>query len=154
MKNQENPNDNVSPLATPGLDRIGQANVFQTPANYFEKLPVILTDRIHRAPVQQNLLTSRMFIVAITTMIAIVAGVLYFVNYTNEKTVAPQLTSDEIIDSGVFAEMDEFMLVEAFQTELYTESEALQPEMNPVSNQMEEYLIENNTDITLIINEL
>lgn len=154
MKHQDTTGDNEFNTGTSGIDRIGKTNVFQTPEGYFEKFPGNLADHIHAAPSNRNFISSRLYVLAVTAMIAVIAGVLYFVNFTGEKASDPQLTSQEIIDSGVLAEMDEFILVEAFQIEFNQETGITDSDSLAGITDFEDYLIENNTDISLIINEL
>lgn len=154
MKQQDTTGNNDFNTDTSGLDRIGKTNVFHTPEGYFEKFPGNLADHIHAVPSSRTFFTTRQYILAVTAMIAVIAGVLYFVNFTDEKTSEPKLTSEEIIDSGILADMDEFILIEAFQSELNQDTGILDTDTLAGTTDFEDYLIENNTDIILIINEL
>ncbi len=157
MENIQNRNESNPEQESALLNSINRNNVFQTPEHYFEKLPVAIVDTIHngnsvipgRKWAPAGLLTLTGFAV-----VAVVAGIFYFSNLKTEKTISPVLSYEQIVSSGVVADLDETMLFEELDSRIPTEKEAAQIQNTEENEHLKEYLIENNTDITLIINEL
>lgn len=133
----------------------GKRNVFTTPVNYFDKLPLEVADKIHSERNDAGLYRSSVpKLIGFATLIAIViAGGVLLYNGSNSKKISESvLTYDDLINLEMVTEIDESMIFEA-----YTESSNLSGNQNQQSvetTELEDYLIENNTDITLIINEL
>ena len=157
MENQLNNNTEDADFKSDVLKHMKKENVFQTPEHYFEKLPVSVSDRIHSgAGKSTNIGWSPVRILSYSTLTAllVVAGWFYFSNPAAEK-VAPSVLTYEYLDkSGMVTEMDETMLMEEYVAQQNAESTDLQTEAVDNQEILKEYLIENNTDITLIINEL
>jgi len=155
LKVENNTNRNENNPKHTLLDTISKGNVFHTPEHYFEKLPVAVADSIHKGAepaAQRNWVPARIF--ALAGLAAIVAGILYFKNPSNEKSSDSVLSYEEVVNSGVVAELDEVMIYDELDSRTPTEKEATQSEITAENDHLKEYLIENNTDIALIINEL
>ena len=145
----ENPLENA-----PFLSKIEKKNNFSTPKNYFESRVEIITHK----ELDNNKLKfifdklSYRFLVPISGFTAIIIALFYF----NTSTPTTPLTSEQISDVLInesYIEMDEDMLIETYSELL--ENETITEESN--ENEEEEYinyLIENDIDITTIINEL
>ena len=149
-KNQGEPESEV-------LKKMNRSNVFHTPEHYFEKLPVLISDQIHKKTTTDsvhNWMPARVAAFSGLVLVAIVAGWFYFSGVKSENSSSPVLSYDDLVGSGMVSEMDESMLMEEYAAQTNIASGMNQTQV--VSNQelIKEYLIENNTDITLIINEL
>ena len=157
MENQQNRNENNPEQESALLNSINRNNVFQTPEHYFEKLPVAIADTIHKG---NTVIPGRTWapagLLTLTgiAVLAVVAGVFYFTNFITDKAVSPVLSYEEIVSSGVVAELDETMLFEELDSRIPSDNEVVEIQNTEENEHLKEYLIENNTDITLIINEL
>jgi hypothetical protein len=150
-------NNNQGEPESEVLKNMNRSNVFHTPEHYFEKLPVFVSDQIHKKTKTDqvhNWMPARIAAFSGLVLVAIVAGWIYFSGVETEKSSNPVLSYDDLVGSGMVSEMDESMLMEEYAAQTNNASGMNQTEV--VSNQelIKEYLIENNTDITLIINEL
>ena len=153
MENQLNNNSEDADFKSDLLKQMKKENVFYTPENYFEKLPSNISDRIHKKSTTPELakVWSPVRILSYSTLavLIVVAGWFYFSNPASEKIAPSVLTYEDLDKSGIVSEMDETMLMEEYTV-------AANAQIDVVENQevFKEYLIDNNTDITLIINEL
>jgi len=135
----------------------GKRNVFTAPVNYFDKLPLEIADKIHSG--RNN--TAGVFrlsmprLIGFATIIAVaITGSVFLYTANNSKILSePMLSYNDLLNSELVSDLDETMLFEA-----YSESNDLSDNQNVQAQseitELEDYLIENNTDITLIINEL
>ncbi len=140
-----------------GKSGLGKQNVFKTPDAYFDKLPLEISDKIQaRKSVDQGVLApvfSRMQLVAFAlVVIAVISGSVFYLYQNKEENKSEStLSYQDLINTDIVTEMDENMLLDAYAEEgIATNVNQNEKETSP----MEDYLIENHTDITLIINEL
>lgn len=156
MENNHHNPENDPTFGFPNNQNPGKRNVFSAPVNYFDKLPIDIADKIHS---QKN--ASEIFsgsvpkLIGFATLIAIIiiGGVLLYPGYESPKISEPDLSYDDLINSELVGEIDESMFVEAF-AESHDLSEHQTAQKSKDIKDIEDYLIDNNTDIALIINEL
>ncbi len=132
-------------------------NVFSVPENYFENLPSAVSDRIHANQHKAGIFSGsavRWVSFAGIAVIAIISGAIYFNRTGNEKSADQVVSTEQIVNSGELATIDESLLFEELQSRIASESEVAEQEALADNEHFEEYLIENNTDINLIITEL
>ncbi|MBL0342816.1 MAG: hypothetical protein IPP71_19155 [Bacteroidetes bacterium] len=142
----------------PGNSSLVKKNVFLTPDNYFEKLPLEISDKIQSGKtlqgkfgLVQNHLNRRLLTAFMVLVVTIAGGILYWNKTQNPNQSETVLSYEDLINSDFVSELDESMLVDAYMSETINTDE----DLNEVDNTiLEDYLIENNTDITLIINDL
>ena len=150
MNNQEKTINEENPL--PGFSK---QNLFSVPENYFEKLPIDITDRIssHAASEKKWLFAFPKLAILTAIVLAVsLTGSLYFINL--KKTDIPQtiITYEDLQSLEIADEFEDYMLIEHFLS-LQTENPSENVSTNS-QNKMNDYLIENNIDINLIISEL
>lgn len=157
MKNNVNLPENDPELDLPGTSGKGRQNIFKTPENYFELLPIQISDRIQSGKSVRETTAAFVFsklhlITTLGIVACLIAGGIFYLNLSNSGSKSEQiLSSDDLINAGIVTEIDENILIEEY-AELSTTSQESQKVAQNIS--LEDYLIENNTDITLIINEL
>ncbi len=134
----------------------GKRNVFIAPANYFDKLPLEIADKIHSGRTSAGLFNfslPRLIGVAALIAIAIAGSMLWYSDTNSSKLSETVLTYDDILNSEMVGDMDETVLFDAYSKSHQLSSNQNVQTVND-SQALENYLIENNTDIILIINEL
>ncbi len=155
MKDQFNHNENNSSTNSPILRKLGRHTVFQTPEHYFEKLPASISEKIHegKSGVTSNKwIPAKVLAFAVVVLVVILSGVFYFNHQDEKQAFTPILSYDDIIGSGMVSQMDETLLLEVYESGVEINDSATISTTE--TNHLQDYLIENNTDITLIINEL
>jgi hypothetical protein len=144
----ETDNDNLNDF--PQLRAAGKKNPFSTPESYFDELPSVVATRIHSNKHHRINWIPRLAVIA-----GVLAGAVILVNWYITREAVPttqtayEITSEHITESGYLFEMDEHLLVEALSIESI-ENEFITNE----SEELQDFLIDNTTDINLIINEL
>lgn len=157
MKNNNNLPENDPELDLAGISGQGRQNIFKTPENYFELLPIQISDRIQsgksvRGTAATFVFTKLRLITTLAIVTCLIAGGIFYLNLSNSGSKSELiLSSDDLINTGIVTEIDENLLIEEY-AELSTTSQESQKVAQ--NNSLEDYLIENNIDITLIINEL
>lgn len=139
----------------PGLRGMKKENPFTVPEGYFDSLSARIQDRIN-AP-QPKTVWEKLFqplqrpafaYASITVAMLICAGV-YFNQKQNPvatKQVADvNITADDIYNSGIIYEYDESILTEVLAANTNTQQS---------STEVEDYLIDSNTDESELINAL
>jgi hypothetical protein len=127
----------------------GKQNPFSTPEGYFEKLPYEIADRVHTSKsgtIQSILSFKTIMISGVAAMLLVVA--MFLINKRNE-VYKHELTAEDITTSVLMTEIEESVIIDELQSSSFAE-------VTPVAENehIHDYLIENQTDITLIINEL
>ena len=142
----------------PNLDFLKESagkNAFRVPENYFEKLPVEIADKIHSGAAERvSSPVLRPVFIGLTALCAIIITIgLFYFNSTNYKELTqPRFSYNDLDSSGYIASMDENLITDELAGQNIQIEDA-----SPASaetDQIKDYLIDNNTDITLIINEL
>jgi hypothetical protein len=140
------------PFEIPSFPENLRINGFSVPEGYFDKLPLQIVDKIHYNTVPPFFTLPRLaVIVTILAFVLIAGGAYFFTSSMNEKAEIT-LTYDEILRSGITYEMDEQFLLEHYYSLPAVTNE--NEDATELQKSMNDYLIENNIDITLIINEL
>ena len=145
--NQNNQN-NPEPESFPFLQKAGRTNPFTTPEGYFEKLPLDIADKM-AAPSAPLFSTPKLIFIAGMLASVLVAGMWYFSGNTGQSAENQVVLSYD--DLPVSAIEDELVLDAFVDVSTATDDE---DSGSDDSDTYHDYLIENNTDISLIINEL
>lgn len=161
MENYNSSPEQDPDFGIPGNSSLGKKNVFLTPDNYFEKLPLDISDKIQSGKglhgkftlVQSRgpLLNLRLIAVFVVLISTISGGIFYWNKTQNSNQNENVLSFEDLINSEFVSELDESMLVDAYTSGTIQTDEDLNETENSI---LEDYLIENNTDITLIMNDL
>jgi len=144
IKNQ--PGDHEEENFLPGN---GKQNPFSVPGGYFEKLPYEITDRVHtdKSGTIQTILSFKTIMVSgVAAVLLIVA--MFLINKKND-VYKHELTAEDITTSVLMTDIEESVIIDELQAPSFAEVTTV-AENEPIHD----YLIENQTDITLIINEL
>ena len=132
----------------PLLQKMQGHEPFKEPEGYFKELSSSIQDRIASAKKPE---TTRVFqpqwLIAFVFLGMIASGIYlrYSANEQNTETELANVTCDDLIESGYYCEIDESILADAIP--------ATQEDVQDSTDEIEEYLI-NNTDETTLINSL
>lgn len=132
----------------PFLQKAERKNPFNTPDGYFEKLPLNIADKL-AAPSAPLFSTPRLVFIAGMLASVLVAGMWYFSGNTQQVSGNQVVLSYD--DLPVSSIEDELVLDAFADVETSSEDDEAGTDDNETYH---DYLIENNTDISLIINEL
>ena len=145
-------------IVAPELSKIRIENPFSVPQNYFDSLSMIIQERVAETKesrwaeylniLRQGLLNPRLSLALGIVVILVTVGINKF--YYNPISTAPMtsLTYEDIKNSHYLNEIDEELLIETLSAQEVSASE----QNNPTS-EIENYLIDNNVDVTQITNE-
>ncbi len=149
MKNDDELKD------APGLRGMKRENPFTVPDGYFDTLSSRIQDQIN-APQPKSIweklllpLQRPAFAYATITIVMFICAGVYFSQKKND-VATPQvaeinITADDIYNSGIIYEYDEITLTELLAANINTKQS---------STELEDYLIDSNTDESDLINEL
>lgn len=157
MKNEleDFEDENLKKLA-PSLSKIEKKELFAAPENYFEKLPGQLQDKIHAnvKPKHYWVPNYKLALASLSVFLILLSGIYYFKN--NTGTIAEPQTSELIqnYDSQYLSSVDETELAEQLDDEVLENTSLQIEKSNGISNEeIEDYLLSNNIDLTTISNE-
>lgn len=133
----------------PNLEKAGRKNLFTVPEGYFNQLPGAIADQINAG--KQPVINGRNYKpvvlgLSLIVAIALIFGVNYFRTIDNKEVSQPIISYQDIHLTGLEDEV--------IYDEITVEDLADTTVQDAVKSEMYDYLIENNTDISLIINEL
>ncbi|MEP7168810.1 MAG: hypothetical protein ABI855_05520 [Bacteroidota bacterium] len=140
---------------SPILKKMSRENPFKVPDGYFDSFPTIISERIasHKSKpgwiiFLQNVFQPKYVVAMFVFAVALTSGVVYF----NQQTTIPNqeiiLSYDDLNKSNYIDQMDENDLADAYT------SNADADKSTENNTEIENYLIDNQTDISIIENEL
>lgn len=151
-----NDHDNLQKHA-PWLAKIEKRNEFQVPAGYFDSLPSIIQERCiesSRTTISEKLERFKFYLYRLAIPVSFAAIIVFFgLNYLNPADVDNDLTAAEIsiiLEEDVNISIEETMLIEA----LMENESAQSAEFADEDEGLIDYLIDNDIDLSSIINEL
>ncbi|PCH91177.1 MAG: hypothetical protein COB85_09420 [Bacteroidetes bacterium] len=158
--NNENSNEVRKELEdiAPSLSKIDRANPFEVPDNYFDNLPGVVSDRIngHSTPHSSTVRALVIRWTAVAASIILIAVLTFVLTNSPEGNInldLAQLDLDEIeevlMDQGIYAVEEE----ELIDMLLDSDEESFLEEINDL-DEIIDYLIDNNIDLTTIVEEL
>ena len=140
----------------PILKNMSRENPFTVPQGYFDSFPTLMSEKIasHSSKPAwsvffQKVFRPRFVVTACVLAVAITSGVIYFnrdIPVNNPEII---ISYNDLKNSDYLDQMDESDLVEA-----YSSSEQELSQDNSKNSSIENYLIDNQTDISLIENAL
>jgi len=135
--------------ALPDFDKSAEANPFEVPADYFEKLPNEISGKIvsRKSKLETwlaNIQRPRIAIPIAFATIIFLAGLFFLKQKTIVQPEAQELTIDDIKNSNYLLGIDEEIFVDVFAGQTDATSD----------ESLEQYLIDNNIDLTQIENKL
>ena len=141
--------------ALPDLQRINKANPYRVPEGYFDSVPASVQQRILEEKNKKSIfggLASISFrpkysLALAVVIVLVIFGIKFFTKPSSLKAPENYFSLEEIQNSASFAELDEATLVDALE---HQNKKATAP----VDNSIEQYLIDNNIDISQIENRL
>lgn len=141
----------------PNLFGMDKKNPFSVPENYFEDLPGSIQSRIQQEEQESWLETLKrtfyrpQWAFALLLLLLLTAGGWFF--FSNRQVQPAQremaLTADELKNAAILGDIDEFDLLDEYAS---LEETASADEES--KTEIENYLIENHTDLNQLINEL
>jgi len=132
----------------PDFEKSAVTNPFKVPDNYFEKLPIAVSEKIAAGkssflPWLNFMNRPRFVIPAAFATIVILAG-LFFFTQRNTTTPFQEITFEDLKNSTYLQSMDEDLFVEVLSAQNEITSD----------ESLEQYLIDNNIDLSQIENKL
>lgn len=147
--------ENINKLA-PSLSKIEKKELFVAPENYFEKLPGQMQDKIHAnvKPHSYWVPNYKLAFASLSVFLILLSGIYYF---TNKTAIIAEPQTSELIqnyDSQYLGSVDETELAEQLDDEVLENTSMQIEKSNGISNEeIEDYLLSNNIDLTTISNE-
>jgi hypothetical protein len=127
----------------------GNENIFRTPENYFEKLPVQISDAIHSHPAHNvGVFKPAYLVYTMLFIFTVLAGTWYLSRNRESEKQLSAITYIDFSESEMITSIDENILIEEL-TALNSTSQSTN-----ANSELQEYLIENNLDVTILTNEL
>jgi|SRR6185436_4161051 len=152
MNEKENMDDELKDA--PLLKNMNRENPFKVPEGYFDSFPSIVSERIASQKSKpgwvilfQNIFQPKYVIAMFVFAAALTSGIVYF---NQSKTTGQEiiLSYDDLSKSNYIDQIDEHDLIDAYI------SDADADKSNENNSEIENYIIDNQTDISLIENEL
>jgi hypothetical protein len=125
---------------------------FVIPEGYFEQLPLMITSRIGEEENKgRKSVIIQMFLygVSIAAMFIVISGMTYIMS-DGTKSLASSISTEDIIESGVLYDTEESILTECLTDDQLASLSSSAEEKKVI----EEYLVEDNTDISSMLNDL
>lgn len=134
----------------PHLKKLQGNNPFEAPEGYFETLSTSISDKISAQSNHKPVAIFRLkpILISGVAMVAIITSVFVYNHLQNKSNIASndsnqkiEVTCDELIASGYYEELDENLLAESIIQE---------PNPKSLEAEIENYLIDNTDESTLI----
>ena len=151
----DNENEELKKIA-PHLFKIEKKEVFTTPENYFESLPGLLQDRVHEKTKTTTFFAPRyrLALVAASVGLFIFVGVKFYTSQTKETTEIATTEMVQSYDNQYLASADETELTDQLDDEtLDNTSVQINKNTSASNDEITDYLINDNIDLTTITNE-
>lgn len=140
---------------SPLLKSMNRENPFKVPDGYFDSFPTIISERIavqNSKPgwiiLLQNIFRPKYIVAMFVFAAALASGIVYFNQHTTITDQEIILSYDDLNNSNYIAQFDESDLIDAYL------SGANADKSNESNTEIENYLLDNQTDISIIENEL
>lgn len=154
MDNNENRDEELND--SPMLKSMSREHPFNVPEGYFDSFPALISEKIAAQPsgktglvfALRNFIKPKYAIAACMLAVAVTSGVFYFNTLQNPIEQDVMLSYDDVSNSPYFEDLDEQVLTD----ELTQYADEIKPDNQ--SEEIENYLIDNQTDVLLITNEL
>ncbi|HEX5003385.1 MAG TPA: hypothetical protein VFW78_12895 [Bacteroidia bacterium] len=129
----------------PEFANAGKQHPFTVPEGYFERLPDTISDKLQHQKGHRRQPVPRFVLAA--ACLAIALFLVFHFSHTSEVATTPdfEITPEHLSAAGYVSEIDENMLVEAISADALA---------TPDSSAIQDYLIDQKIDISLIIKEL
>jgi hypothetical protein len=134
----------------PHLKKLQGNNPFEAPEGYFDTLSTSIADKISAQSNHKPVAIFRLkpILISGVAMVAIITSVFVYNHLQNKSNIASndsnqkiEVTCDELIASGYYEELDENLLAESIIQE---------PNPKSLDDEIENYLIDNTDESTLI----
>ncbi len=155
METKDNENEALKKIA-PHLFTIEKKAIFNAPENYFEKLPLELQDKVNARikPKSYWVPDFKLVLAAASVSLLIFSGIRFF---SDSATKTTEMAASEIaqnFDAVYLASSDEVDLADQLDDEsLETTSQQIDASNGVSHKEIEDYLINDNIDITTLTNE-
>jgi len=155
MNTSENMDDELKDA--PLLKSISRENSVKVPDGYFDSFPTLISEKIADqnskpgwAIFLQNVFQPKYVVAMCVFAIVLTSGIFYFNQHPKLSNEEILLSYDDLNNSNYIEQIDEMDLIDAYSSVSY--SEAYKSGEN--NSDIENYLIDNQTDNALIENEL
>ncbi len=151
QNNFDNDKEELKSIA-PHLSSLPKKNAFTSPENYFEKLTVNISNKVHAEKQKTwwqlifETLVQPKFAVASVALSLLVGGYLYNQkqNVVNAQLEMTATNINNLSDDEILSQLDETVLADVMDDNA----------TDATANDEVDYLIDNHTDLNSIINEL
>jgi hypothetical protein len=140
---------------SPILKNMSRENPFKPPDGYFDSFPSIISERIASDKSNsgwviflQHVFRPKYVVAMIVFSTVLTSGVIYFNQHTTVTNSEIILSYDDLSNSNYIDQIDENDLIDAYNSNVETEKS------NESNSEIENYLIDNQTDISTLENEL
>jgi hypothetical protein len=151
----ENENEEFKKIA-PHLFKIEKKEVFTTPENYFENLPGLLQDRVNEKAKTNAVFVPRyrMALVVASVSLLIFVGIKFYTSQPKETIEIASTEMAQNYDNQYLASADETELAEQLDDETLDNALVqMDKTTGASSDEITDYLMNDNIDLTTITNE-
>lgn len=139
---------------SPILKKMNRESPFKVPDGYFDSFPTIISERISTQKSKpgwiiflQNVFQPKYVVAMLVFAVALTSGVVYFNQHPTAADQEIILSYDDLNKSNYIDQMDENDLTDAYT------ANADGDKSTQNNSEIENYLIDNQTDISIIENE-
>ena len=155
MDTNENMDDELKDA--PLLKSMSRENSFKVPDGYFDSFPTLISEKVTVQNAKpgwiiffQNVFQPQYVVAMCVFTVVLTSGIFYFNQNSKLNTQEVLLSYDDLNNSNYIEQIDESDLIDAYSS--VSNSEVGKPNEN--NSDIENYLIENQTDNSIIENEL
>jgi hypothetical protein len=155
MNTSENMHDELKDA--PLLKSISRENPFRVPDGYFDSFPTLISEKIAAQNSRpgwivflQNVFQPKYVVAMCVFAIVLTSGIFYFNQHPKLSHEQILLSFDDLNNSNYIEQIDEMDLIDAYSSVSYSEAYKSGENNSDIQN----YLIDNQTDNALIENEL
>ena len=139
----------------PLLKNMSRENPFKAPEGYFDSFPTLISERIASQKSKpgwiiffQNVFQPKYVVALFVFAVAVTSGIIYFNRQPAANDQEIILSYEDLNSSNYIAQFDESDLIDAYM------ADGNGDKSNESNTEIENYLLDNQTDISIIENEL
>ena len=132
----------------PSLNALKRKNSFEVPENYFEELPYSIQEKCISKQSERKVVSALFWKLCIPLSIVAIALVIFMPLQTNKVSIASTQEMSAYLEQELDSEIDESMVQDAYSFEKENVNS------NNKTQNIEDYLIENDVDESLLTEEI
>lgn len=141
----------------PFLKNMSRENPFKVPDGYFDSFPTIISEKIAAQNSKpgwiiflQNVFQPKYVIAMCVFAVVLTSGIFYFIQNPKLNNQEILFSYDDLNNSNYIEQIDESDLIDVYSSVINSEAYKSNENISDIEN----YLIDNHTDNTIIENEL